>query len=103
MAYPGIAHLSYTVKEVSGTSSLDIGEGSGGGRLKGGNGQQASGQAQGQSYIFIAQSQEPTIDVRNGQAKVVVQATVIGLAPTGPNRLATFAIVGRGDFATIIR
>jgi hypothetical protein len=104
--YPGIANLPYTLQEISEEQSggRELPGPGGGGALMLPTPERDDSQlpeAQ-QTYVFAAQTQQNEIDVRNGQAKVVAVAALVGVSPAGPGRVNIFAVIGKGALAGAI-
>lgn len=74
--YPGIADLPYTAQETS--------------------------SGEGETYTFIAQTQQNEVDVKTGEATVIAVAALVGVTST-EGQAIVYAVVGRGDFATSIQ
>ncbi len=88
--YPGIANLPYTAQEVDVLVEGDE------------NAQQAADQIQEQSYTFVAQTQENTVDVQNGQALITAVVVVVGVT-SSQGQTIVYAVVGRGDLASSVQ
>jgi hypothetical protein len=52
-----------------------------------------------QGYAFRAQSSEPAVDPRSGQASLTAQSVLLGVWTQPSGKTGVYAVVGRGDFA----
>jgi len=103
VTFPGIADWPFVLQKASATNGPQPGQGRGKlvlPTLPGGGGLQPPPQAGEQTFVFSAQTQQNEVDVRSGQAKVVVAAALVGVSPGGVGKVNVFAVVGKGALAS---